>query len=84
MLSTVDGLRHNAGEMKRPTAQTLRTPLVFFSICAVVDFVLGLIRGRSVVSGVAAIVAGLPLTVVLFLLFRTFWKITDDSGMPHS
>jgi hypothetical protein len=36
------GAEHNAGEMKRPT------PLVFFSICAVVDFALGCIKGHSV------------------------------------
>jgi hypothetical protein len=55
-------------EMRRPTV------LVFFSICAVVDFVFGCIKWHSVLSGVAAIVGGLPLTALLFLLFRASWK----------
>ncbi len=70
---------HIAGEMKRPT------PLVFFSICAVVDFALGCIRGHSVGSGVLAIVFGLPLTGLLYLVFKALWKgKTDDSGVLHS
>ena len=50
--------------MKRPT------PLAFFSICAVVDFVFGLVKWHSVVAGIVAIVCGLPLTGLLFLGFR--------------
>ncbi len=46
----------NAGEMNRPT------PLAFFSICAVTDFVFGLVKWHSVVAGIVAIVCGLPLT----------------------
>jgi hypothetical protein len=46
--------------MRRPT------PLAFFSICAVVDFVFGCIKWHSVLSGVGAIVGGLPLMAVLF------------------
>ena len=65
-------------KMKRPTA------LVFFLICAAVDFTLGCIKWHSVVSGVVAIIGGLPLTALLFLLFRSQWKGNDDSGAPHS
>jgi len=45
-----------------------RTPLALFSICAVVDFVFGLVKFHSVVGGIVAIVRGLPLTVLLFLI----------------
>lgn len=65
-------------KMKHPTA------LVFFSICAMVDFAIGCIKWHSVVAGVAAIVGGLPLTALLFLLFRARWNGSDDSGAPHS
>jgi hypothetical protein len=64
--------------MKRLTA------LVFFSICAVVDFALGCIKWHSVVAGVVAIVCGLPLTLLLFLVFRAWWTGNDDPGTPHS
>ena len=64
--------------MKRPTT------LVFFSICAVVDFAWGCIKWHSVVAGVVAIICGLPLTLLLFLVFRALWKSTDDSGAPPS
>ena len=60
------------------------TALVFFSICAVVDFAFGCIKWHSVVAGVVAIVGGLPLTALLFLVFRSRWNGTDDSGAPHS
>jgi hypothetical protein len=62
--------------MKRPTT------LVFFSICAVVDFALGCIKWHSVLAGVIGIVCGLPLTALLFLGFRGRWNGTDDSGAP--
>src|SRR5580700_6354359 len=64
--------------MKRPTT------LVFFSICAVVDFVFGCIKWHSVVAGVVSIVCGLPLTLLLFLVFRARWTGNDDSAAPHS
>ena len=64
--------------MKRPT------PLVFFSICAVVDFVFGCVKGRSIGSGVLAIVFGLPLTALLYLVFGAFWKSGDESGISRS
>jgi hypothetical protein len=35
-------------------------------------------------GGVGAIVGGLPLTALLFLLFRASWKGNDDSGVPPS
>jgi hypothetical protein len=58
-----------------------RTPLVFFSICAVVDFVFGLVKFHSVVGGIVAIVCGLPLTGLLFLILRaSSSKGNDDSG----
>jgi len=69
-------VEHNAGEMNRPS------PLAFFSICAVVDFVFGLVKWHSVVAGIVAIVCGLPLTGLLFLGFRASWKGNDDSGAP--
>jgi hypothetical protein len=65
-------------KMKHPTA------LVFYSICAVVDFAFGCIKWHSVVAGVVAIFCGLPLTAFLFLVFRSRWNDSDDSGAPHS
>jgi hypothetical protein len=58
--------------MNRPS------PLVFFSICAVVDFAFGYIRWHTVWGGVGAIVGGLPLTALLFLGFGGFGKGNDD------
>jgi hypothetical protein len=63
--------------MKRPTA------LVFFSICAVVDFALGCFKWHSVVAGVVAIVLGLPFNLFLFLIFRALGEATDDSVARH-
>jgi hypothetical protein len=63
--------------MNRPT------PLVFFSICAVVDFVWGGIKWHSVIAGIVAIVCGLPLTALLLIVFRAFGKTNDDSGTPR-
>jgi hypothetical protein len=60
--------------MNRPT------PVVFFSICALVDFLFGLVKWHSVLAGIVAIVCGLPLTGLLFLGFRPSWKGKDDSG----
>jgi hypothetical protein len=37
-------VEHNGGEMNRPT------PLVFFSICAVIDFVFGYMKWQSVIA----------------------------------
>jgi hypothetical protein len=56
-------LAHNAGDMNRPS------PLLFFSICAVVDFAIGCIKWHSFIAGVVGIVCGLPLTALLFLFF---------------
>ncbi len=64
--------------MNRPTS------LVFFSICAVVDFVFGYVKWHSVIAGIVAIVCGLPLTALLFLGFRASWKDNDGSGTPDS
>ena len=64
--------------MNRPT------PLVFFSICAVIDFVWGCIKWHSVVAGLVAILCGLPLTALLFLGFRALGKDNDDSSGPRS
>jgi hypothetical protein len=50
-------------EMKHPT-------VLFFSVCAVVDFAFGCIKWHSVVAGIVAVVCGLPLTALLFLVFR--------------
>jgi hypothetical protein len=47
-------------------------PLVFFSICAIVDFAFGYFKWHTVGSGVVAILCGLPLTALLFLGFRAF------------
>jgi hypothetical protein len=65
------------GEMNR------RTPLAFFSICAVVDFVFGLVKWHSVVAGIVAIVCGLPLTGLLFLVFGASWKATLVRPAPR-
>jgi hypothetical protein len=71
-------VEHNAGEMNRPP------PLLFFSICAVIDFVWGCIKWHSVVAGLVAIICGLPLTALLFLGFRAFGKDNDAAGAPRS
>jgi len=65
-------------KMKHPTA------LVFFSIGAVVDFAFGCIKWHSVVAGVVAIVCGLPLTALLFLIIRARSDGTGVSGAPPS
>jgi hypothetical protein len=57
-----------SGEMNRPS------PLLFFSICAVVDFRFGYIKWHTVGAGVVAIVCGLPLSAFLFLGFRACGK----------
>jgi hypothetical protein len=46
------------------------SPLVFFSICAVIDFVWGYIKWHSVAAGLVAIVGGLPLTAFLYFVFQ--------------
>jgi hypothetical protein len=45
--------------MNRPS------PLVFLSICAVVDFVFGYIKWHTVAAGPVAVVGGLALTALL-------------------
>jgi hypothetical protein len=70
-------MERNAGEMKR------LNPLVFFSAGAVVDFVLGWIRGHSFWMGVVAVPLGLPLTAFLFWSFDASAKGSDDSGDPN-
>jgi len=57
-----------ANEMNRPS------PLVFFSICAVVDFAFGYVKWHTLGSGVAAVFFGLPLTALLFLGLRHLGK----------
>lgn len=57
------------------------TPLLFFSIGAVFDFVWGCIKWHLVAVGLVAIVGGLPLTAVLYFLF-SFGKGNDDSDAP--
>jgi hypothetical protein len=59
-------------------------PLVFFLICGVIDFVWGCIKWHSVSAGLVAIVAGLPLTAVLYFLFSAFGKGNDDSDAPRT
>lgn len=71
---TLCRVEHNAGEMKRPS------PLVFFSICAVVDFVFGLVKWHFLLAGIVAIVCGLPLTGLLYLGFRARSTGNDGSG----
>jgi hypothetical protein len=57
---------------------------IFFLICAMVDFVFGWIKWHSVVAGVVAIVCGLPLTALLFLIFRARWNGSDRSADTRS
>jgi len=64
--------------MNRPSA------FIFFSICAVVDFVIGVMKWHSVVAGIVAIVCGLPLTGLLFLGLMASWNSNDDSGSHGS
>jgi hypothetical protein len=68
-------VEHNGGEMNRPG------PIAFFSICAVVDFLFGLVKWHSVLAGIVAIPCGLPLTGLLFLGFRARSK-SGDPGTP--
>ena len=44
------------------------SPLAFFATCVAVDFVLGRIKWHSLIGGLGAILGGLPLTAVLFLI----------------
>ncbi len=67
-------VEHNAAEMNRPSG------LVFFSICAAVDFVFGLVKWHLIVAGILGIVCGLPLTGLLYLSFRARSKSDDDAG----
>ena len=67
----------NIREMNRPN------PLIFFAICAVVDFVFGYIKWHTLGSGIVAIICGLPLTGFLFLCFRTSEKGNHGSGAPR-
>jgi hypothetical protein len=53
------------------------SPLFFFSICAVIDFVWGCIKWHSVAAGHVAIVGGLPMTAFLYFVFRAFRKGND-------
>jgi hypothetical protein len=53
--------------------------LAFFSSCAVVDFVWGCMKWHSVAAGAVAIVGGLPLTVVLYFVFKAFGKSKTDT-----
>ena len=45
--------KHYTGEMNR------LSPIAFFSICAVVDFLFGLVKWHSVLAGIVAIPCGL-------------------------
>jgi hypothetical protein len=54
------------------------TPLAFFSICAVVDFVFGYIKWHTVGAGAVAIVCGLPLIALLFLGLRHLGRATVE------
>ena len=62
---------------------TRLSPIAFFSICALVDFLFGLIKWHSVVAGIVAIPCGLPLTGLLFLGFRSRSK-GDEPGAPDA
>jgi hypothetical protein len=60
--------------MNRPNAS------VFFLICAVVDFVIGCIKSHLFVGGIGATIGGLPLTALLFLLFRARANGNEDKS----
>ena len=61
-----------------------RSTLLFFSVCAVADFILGYIKGHSIGAGVAWTIFGLPFTVVLYSLVIVLWKGKHESvaGAP--
>jgi len=59
-------------------------PLLFFLICAVIDFVWGSIKWHSVGGGLGAIVGGLPLTAILYFFFSWARKSDDDSDVPRA
>ncbi len=69
-------VEHNAGEMNRPT------PLVFFSICALIDFVFGLVKWHSVAAGIVGMVCGSPLTALLFFVFKALRRANGNSSAP--
>ena len=68
---------HNGHRMNR------LSPMVFFALCAVFDFVWGYIKWHSAIAGLVAIVGGLPVTVFLFFVLRAFGN-DDDSGAPRT
>jgi hypothetical protein len=55
--------------------------LIFFAICAVIDFVFGWMRAHSVSAGIIRIVVGLPFNAVLMLIFRA-WERHHHSARP--
>jgi len=55
--------------------KSARAILLFFSLCALGDFVWGLIRGRSIVEGVISAALGLLGTAWFVFLF---WLSTKD------
>ena len=52
---------------------------LFFLVCAVVDFVFGLIKWHSFLGGIGAVIGGLPLTTVLFVLSKARVNKDDES-----
>jgi hypothetical protein len=53
------------------------SPLLFFSVRAVIDFVWGCFKWHSVAAGLLAIVGGLPLTALLLFVFTALGKGND-------
>jgi len=54
------------------------SPVAFFAICAVVDFVFGVVKWHSILAGIVAIPCGLPLTALLYFLLRGFHDRVDS------
>jgi len=57
------------------------SPLLFFSVCAFIDFVWGCVKWHSVAAGLAAIVGGFPSTTLLDFVFRAFGKDNDSARL---
>ncbi len=54
------------------------SPIAFFALGAVIDFVIGWFKWHSLAAGVAAILFGLPATAVLFLIFKASGRGNDN------
>jgi hypothetical protein len=55
--------------------------LLFFTLCAVADFVWGYVHERSVPAGVISVVGGLFGTAFYFLVFSWAWRAKAGTAL---